>query len=385
MFRRFALTAALVLSAATAQADPVSFNDGTTSVSNFQGFDPGPGNVLNVGVNGAAAAFVADPTYNPITGNVSAAAQNNPAFNFTGFGQANMSGITGGPGTINGIPTSGATVSLPGGYTVVFAVPEQLTNVTGPVGQVGASAQFRVNPNAFDASGNPSAGFANYFQIFRVGGLGGDDRAGTGFNGSAAQLVMSGHFVPFSAISSIGILATTQPNALDQAGANDYGPGSPNWNGSTGPMNTQNARGSADFRGVVDSFNPAFFTLQPGESLIGASVALSTQLQLPFIAANPSAQFLTTTTSTSVGQPTTVAGAGQGNTVSTGTGIGGINGALPAAGGGNSVQVQQDANIAITPIRSNVNTPTPEPVSLAVFAGVMGVGGLVYRKRRVAK
>jgi len=325
MYRSFALAAAFALTAAAAQAGPVTFNDGTTSSNNWVGFDPAPGNVLNVGVVTAANNFVSG------TGSTS----------YTAFGQANVAGLITGSGTI----------PLPGGYTVVFGIPEKITAVTGPVGGLASSVQFTFDPT----------GSTNYFQFFKAGGTGGNDLNGTGFN--TGTLVLSGHF------TAQGLAPGTFGNsglagALDQFLANNY----PN-------NNTLGGTGNVALKGVVDFANPAFFTTSPGETLVGATVNISTQLQLPFIAVDPSAAFLIGTTTTAVGATPTTSGAGLG-TQTTGLGIGPING----NGAAPNTQVQQDANVTVAPVAITTST-VPEPVSLAVFAGVMGVGGLVYRRR----
>jgi hypothetical protein len=333
MYRSVALAAAFLLTASAARAD-IIFNDGTTS-GTFAGFDPAPGNVLNVGVTTAANNWVAN---GGSTGPLSTA--------FTAFGQANVAGLI----------TSSGTIPLPGGYTFVFGLPEQITNVTGPVGGLNSSVQFTFNPSA-------PPGAANYFQFFKTGG--GSDLNGTNFAGSQGQLVLSGHFTAQGAApGTFGNSGTT--GALDQFLTNNY----PN-------NNTLGGTGNVALKGIVDYANPAFFSAtNPGETLVGGAVNLSTQLQLPFITVDPSAAFLIGTTTTAVGASPVTSGAGLG-TQTTGLGIGPING----NGAADNNQVQQDANVTVSPITTSTPNTVPEPVSLAVFAGVMGVGGLVYRRR----
>jgi len=322
MYRSIALAAAFVLTAAAAQAGPVTFNDGTTFSSNWVGFDPAPGNVLNVGVVTAANNFVSG------SGSTS----------YTAYGQANVAGLI----------TSSGTIPLPGGYTVVFGIPEKISAVTGPVGGLNSSVQFTFDPT----------GATNYFQFFKSGG--GNDLNGTNFN--TGTLVLSGHFTAQGAApGTFGNSGLAGP--LDQFLTNNY----PN-------NNTLGGTGNVALKGIVDFANPAFLTPSAGETLVGAAVNISTQLQLPFIAVDPSAAFLIGTTATAVGASPVTSGAGLG--ASTGPlGIGPINGNGQAP----NTQVQQDANVVVTP--TALPGQVPEPATLAVFAGVMGIGGLVYRRR----
>src|SRR5262249_15051786 len=160
------------------------------------------------------------------------------------------------------------------------------------------------------------------------------DLAGTGFNGTAAQLVMSGHFTAQGQAPGSTANSGTTGN-LDQFGTDNYT-----------SNDTVGSTGNTALLGTVDSVNSSYFTFATGETLVGSmvNVKISTQLQLPFISVNPSAHFLTGTTNTAVGGTPVLAGAGLG-TQATGLGIGSVNGQ-----NGNSVQDQQDANLAITPL-----------------------------------
>src|SRR5581483_904926 len=245
MYRSIALAAAFVLTASAAQAGPVTFNDGTTFSNDWSGFDPFSGNVLNVGVSTAAQNWVAHggaPGFN---------------YDFTAFGQSRVTAYN---------TFSSGGFPLPGNYTVVFGLTETITNVTGTVGGLGSTAQFVVNPS----------GSVNYFQFFKMGAPG-DDLAGTGFNGTQAQLVLAGHFTNQIAGTpgQIGINgAPNPPVPLDGNGTNQYG--NPTWNGMPGPVNTLGATGDTGLEGVIDYFDPTIFTVAPGFSLIGSTLQFTT-------------------------------------------------------------------------------------------------------------
>jgi len=356
MFRKFALAALVALGlGSTAKADLLFFAAGngnpTTNPSgaggiSIAGFDPAPGNILNVGIGTAAQAFTG-AGYDPATGNNTSA--NTTPFQFTAYGQATIPSAL---SPVNGAPAIG----LPGSnLTLVFGVTEQITNAKGPIGNTNSTVTTDLVKN----------GAVNYFQIF-ANNTGTNNLTGQGFNNGT--LILSG-----TLNSTINPLVVTNNNvnsgALDQFGTNQYLA-----NQSSG------ASGGTTISVTGITLNPDFFRLVNGETLNG--LLLSTQFVTPFSAVDPSAAFLIGTTNTAVGAPPVTSGAGLG-TNPAGTGIGTVNGQPPAAGGGASIQVQGDANLGFQ-LSGGGGQRVPEPASLAVFAGMMGIGGLVYRRRRTA-
>jgi len=324
MFRSFALavTAALALGS-TAKADVVFTGPGGP-IPAFVGFDPSPGNTLNVGGVTAVNNF--------LTGSGST--------DFTSFSQAQIIAAI----------TSGGFANLPSGadYTAVFGITERVTGAAGIAGTGNAVATFGLAPTQT----------VNYFEIWQ-GGTASNNTTGQGFNGAGgATLVLAGTITSLTTTGNIVSNATTTP-PLDQFGTNDY-PGN----------NTTLINGSFSLSGNITSANAAYFG---GANLVGTTFNITTNVADPFQQVNPSAAFLINTTSTAGSGVAPTAGAGLG-TQATGAGIGSINGA-----NGNSAQVQNDASIVFGPAGTNV----PEPASLAVFGLMAGMGGLVYRRRAV--
>lgn len=350
MFRSLALaTFAVATFGATAKADPVifqPFGNNSTQIA-IAGFDPAPGNILNVGVNTAATAFVG-AGYNPANGNN---INSGPGvFQFTSFGQSAISTA------LN--PTSGGLpINLPAGtnLTMVFGATERLINVTGNVGTGGATATSVLDGNN------------NYFQLY-AGNTGTNNLSGLGFNNGT--LILSG---TLTGLTNPLVITNQSGNAgaLDQFPNNN--PANDNYPGLT----TVGTSGNTGITVHVNSFNPNYFVLAPGQKF--DDFVISSQFQAPFNGVDPSAAFLTGSLTSALGQAPTTAGAGLplGNTGP--LGIGTVNGGPPGTTGGPSVQIQSDANFNLS-VSGGV-TQVPEPTTLAVFAGLMGIGGLVYRRK----
>lgn len=345
MFRKFALIAvASVAVSTTAKADPVTFQpfgNSSTQIS-IDGFDPAPGNILNVGVIDAANAFVG-AGYNPITGTNSNSAPG--VFQFTAFGQASIASyLPAGGGVAQGLP---AGTNL----TAVFGSTERLIGFNGTIG--GANA---VATSVLDA------GAVNYFQLF-AGNTGTNNFTGQGFNNGT--LILTGRLV---GLTNPLVIASNNANAgaLDQFGTNGY----PN-------INTTGQSGNTGIVVDVESYDPNYFVL--GSNQTFDNFVVSTQFNTPFNAVDPSSAFLVNSTNTALLAAVTTAGAGLGAGGTGATAIGGLNGGPPAQNGPGAIQVQGDGNFNL----SVTTTPNqiPEPATLAVFAAVMGAGGLVYRRK----
>jgi len=330
MFRSLALTAAAVLTfSATAKADPVTFFPGDgSSVPNFLGFDPAPGNILNVGAQQAILNF--SLTGQPQT--------------FTSYGQATIPSVL--------VSGGGAAVGVSGAnLTVVFGLTERVVGITGTPGAAGSTATFAITP------GCP----VNYFQVFQ-GGAPANNLAGTGFNDG--NLVLSGRFTNTLNIPTVTV-TTANAGALDQFGTNNY------------PNSTAGLTGAFTIQGNVDFLNPAYFSA--GTS--APTFIVSSQVVDPFNAVDPSAAFLIGTTLTGVAAVPVTAGAGLGTATGGLTTIGPVNAGDPTTNG-MSNQVQGDLNVSFVFVETPPGSRVPEPATLAVFGILAGVSGLSYRRRR---
>lgn len=327
MFRQMGLVAVVLLAGLSqAKATPITFNPlgngvGAGAINGVTGFTYTPGNVL--GRDGTTAIV------NFATGMGST--------NFTGFGQANLALTTGNVQSILG-----------GNLTTVVGVSETVLSLTGSPGG-GSTATFGLN----------AAGTVNYVEIFANAALG-SDLAGTGFN--AGTRVFAG------TITALNTLAPFQTGVspvqdLDQNGADNY----PN-------VDTLPGGGQIRILGNVTFFDPNYFVPPAGETL--DTFAFDAQLTSPFLNVDPSARFLTGTTTTAVGGVPQFAGAG--------TSLGAINLAAPPNGGPDT-QFQAVGNISLTTRQLPPPPPDnfiPEPVSMASF-GVLCLGsGLMGAIRR---
>lgn len=125
---------------------------------------------------------------------------------------------------------------------------------------------------------------------------------------------------------------------------------------------TITGNGSQTFNIDVDFFDRNYFPVASNQTL--SQVIFTSQTSLPFTtvqALNSGAPFWT-------GQVPNAFG---------GVGINGL--------GGPDILLFTDGSYSITLAQIPGETPVPEPATLAVFAGVMGVGGMVYRRRKAAK
>lgn len=349
-----------------AQAAPVTFQpfgNNTSQIAGFTGFDPQPGNVLNVGVQTAANNWIANggqssPPYG--TGALST--------QYTAFGQENTIVVT----------TTGGAMAIPAGANVkvVFGLTENVNGVTGTLG--GTSSTVASNP--------VPTGAVNYLEIY-AGGTPGNDLAGTGFN--SATLILQAKFNaalpsvgnPFPQSFTVSVVSGT-PVPLDQNGPNNY----PNnqtvtFTGSASPVTA-----------VITAYNPNYFVTAPTDTLIGSVIQFSSLgLADPFTIVDPSAAFLTLTTATALGGTPQTAGAGLGTASGLPTTLGLVNGG-PAPPNGLGVQNAVDSSFGFnaTPLATTPGTAIPEidPSSIAGALTLLG-GGLLYltdrRRRRNAK
>jgi len=345
MFRSLALAAAVALAlGSTAKADIVFTGPGGP-IPNFVGFDPGPGNTLNVGGVQAVQNFINGQSGSNVM--------------FQSYSQAQIVGAI----TTNGL------VSLPSGadYTAVLGATERVTSVTGSaVGNASATFGF-VTPAQYAAAGSSTSlganPYVNYFEIWQ-GGTASNNLSGAGFNGQGgATLVLAGILTDLTTTSNFTSNSNTI-GALDQFPT--PAPGDNNYPGNNSIL----LNGGFTVSGTITAANPAFFG---GANLIGSAFNITSNVAAPFAQVNPSAGFLIGTTNTGgVGAPTT-SGVGNGAN-GAGAGIGTINGS-----NGQSVRVQNDSSVTFQ-VAPGTNS-TPEPATLVVFGLRGGMGGLVYRRR----
>lgn len=203
----------------------------------------------------------------------------------------------------------------------------------------------------------------NYFQIYFDPTRDANDLAGTGFTDELTgdtdgTLILSGSAV--SAAGNFTIVGGGVGTPLDGFGGVDNYP----------TIDSVVGVGGASITVSVGSVDPGFFDLPVG-ALIDLSFFSSSQV-LNFIQIDPSARFLTTTTTTASMIDPVLAGAGLG-VASLGT----IDGALTPTGGPD-IQYQVDGSSVVNII--------PEPSSLVLFgttaACVIGFGW--RRKRKTA-
>jgi len=369
MFRSLALSLAVLSAcAANARAD-LFFGTGTVQTSTN-----GATTALNINqLNGDAqlgAQFINNTTTNafPAPGS---------SFNTLGSNLLSTYGIQGGgavPATFNGTPVV-AVFALQGNAAPGGAV---ITAISGTVAlySIPTLAGYnQFNPTTWGATtagGAPAAPIATF--TLRAGEQGidkGPGQPGPGGGGPGAFNFTAGQWNTASITLTVGALNSgpfsfnegVNPNFWNQTGNPPLvPPGSTITGEGIGIIaneallagtatNTQFISGGAGTPGF-DALNTIFNALLPGASPFG----FATNFGGLGNTAGPGSNF--NPSSSSTGSP---------NTADSIFGLGTTSGHFLAAetgGGGGRV---------------------PEPATLAVFAGMMGFGGLVYRKRRTVK
>lgn len=344
-----ALAVCLALFASRAQAAPVpiSFGFDADGSLNYDGgadeasvelgsFDWKVGNALAVGGNTAIGAFAAFGVQIP----------------FELFYQASLAAILDADGeTVFGTSVTSGLNQL----TIVAGFTEVVTSVTGTPG--GGSATFALAP----------VQTVNYLQIYWDDTPDASDLAGTGFNNTTGPVVSApdpdAKLILDATVDQIfasNFEAKTPIRNLDSFGGDSY----PTIDSVTGS-------GATTLSASIKSYDPTFFDFGAFPTNLIVSLFNSSQI-LPFDQTNPSAAFLTTSTTTTAGLSPVTAGAGIG-VASLGT----INGAAIGSGGGPDVQFQVDGSSSFAVV--------PEPASLLLFSlGAMGLGLCASRRRRIA-
>lgn len=319
-FGLLSLAALLGVSVNSLHAGAILFDPdgggGAASVSMDQ-FDYSVGNALAVNGNQAVRDFLTSGTRTPIQL----------------FFQSTLDNVK-----LNGI----AQASFSGQFTVVGALTEEVDSAFAGGGL--GIATFR----------DAAVQTVNYFEIWYNPTVTVSNLGGTGFN--TGTKILSGN-VSTSGDTSQNNFITNQavaPQAMDQFGVNDY------------PLQTtQSGSGGSTLKLNVSTlaWDPLFFPFLESFQVFN----FTTQLTLPFITVDPSARFLTTSTTTAMGIAPTLAGAGAPATL-------GVNGSLTL--GGNDFQVQTDASSAVS------GTVVPEPTSLAIFGLLAGCAAIRVRRRK---
>jgi hypothetical protein len=324
----------------------------------IDGIDWGVGNALAVGGNASIATFLATggDSSGPKVGTVQTP--------FKLFFQASMASTS-----LNGLintPAGGV-----GRFSVVGAITEIVTAATG----IGAG-----NTVTFDLAPVQTH---NYFEIFYDPTPSQSDLLGTGYNGYAALPAIgafgtgtnTGLAANPDAIRVLGGTVTSalvstfssfglNPTALDGVGTNNYN-----------PLRTVSGGGLTTLDIIVNPVfvNPLFFR---GDAI--DDFTFSTQAGVPFgtgLSVNPSARFLTSSTTTAVGVTPTIAGAGLGA-----ASLGLLNGGNPVAAdpllrGGPDFQFAVDGSSALSAVAA-----IPEPTSIAVFGVFAGLAALRFNR-----
>ena len=325
--------------AASAQAENISVQfdpDGTGAAGSISvnSFDWAVGNALAKGGNLAVQTFATTGQQIP----------------FDLYYQAKLASVNlqgGGTGLPPNLNTAfGGTDEI----TIVAGFTEVVTSVQGIPGTAGSVATF-------DLAANPRV---NYLEFYFDDSVDANNLAGTGFNrnpvDSDAQLILRAEIT--NILASNFELSPAAITDLDRFDANNYP-----------AIDSVVGAGATNLQALVTFADPNFFLNV--QDLINETLLLtlfnSSQI-LPFDQADPSAQFLSTSTTTADGVAPIPDGAGAGT-------IGTINGGPIGAGGGPDVQFQVDGSSAFAVV--------PEPASMTLLlCGAAGLGLTGIRRRR---
>jgi len=278
----------------------------TPAGADFISFNPS-------GTGAGAGAFTGVQNFTYSTGNVNAqgigtAAPPVVGTTFTINYQSVLSSISGTNGVLGGANAGGNFIT-PGGtlsgneFTVVAGFRETISTVTlqpgggsnsnGP-GSVGGAADAATitfaDASTPGLSTNPAN--PNFFQIYAVPAGTSNTLAGTGFAGTPAQLILSGHlinpgftgsFKEDGTISGGGAVFTPHTENLDQSG-NGGGPSNPTY----AATRTVTGNGSTILNVAIDSYNANFFP-SPPPSII--QLAFTTTNTLPIKGVSPTDLF----------------------------------------------------------------------------------------------
>lgn len=311
---------------------------GAPTVS-ITGFDWAPANALIDGGNSAVAAFVADPTYNPVTGTVS----NPTQYSFDVYVHAVLTGTLG--QSISGLCAPGDTFCT-GGYQISMTMGfrENVANVQG------STALFSF-----------LAGEPNFFTMYQ-GPAVSNALQGTGFDSGtliASSALASAQLGNFSNITNI--TGTTQ--GFDQTSDGNQYPGT---TAIFGTGNQPSLSMSVDVANLW--LNPAYFPFSP---ILASWEFLNISLNPFFKTVNPSDCF-----DGAAGANTTNAACNLAANVV--PNIGTVNGATGQPPGGPDIQLQTDYNNPVTA------RYLPEPTSLMLLGLGLTALGVGSRRRRNA-
>jgi len=313
--------------------------------------DQAPGNALAVNGSGAVGACLTAAGWAPGVVGVFNCAASGITTQFTY--QANLGQFT----------NLGAPVFNQNGggrnFTFTASLTERVTSVAvisvdGVTGlPTFASANFVINP----------VQTANFFRMYFTGAAGGNDLTGAGF--TSATLILQGQaFGSTSSSTSDSACARTNPTScpnLDNFAGD-------NWNS----FDTVTNNGSTQLQIAVTAANAGYFPDLPIGSFIQLDV--NTSQVLPFNQANPACAMIDPVTGAAQGYALGTYNAGT-NT------CGGPHPTLDPINGQNlagDFLFQADAN-------SSLQFTTPEPGSLALFAGSLMAAGLWGRRRSAKK
>lgn len=270
--------------------------------------------------------------------------------------------------------------------TIVAGFTEQVRSFNGTPGTAGASASFEL----------AAAQNVNYLQIYWDDTTDASDLHGTGFNNttdtSDGTALPPGSTV-YTAPPGAGhaVTSVVDPNArlildatIDQIFSSVF-------EVSTAPITNLDSFGTDNFPGIdsvvgsgattlsasLNFFDPTFFDFGVHPTNLLMTLFNSSQI-LPFNGTNPSARFLTGSTTTAAGSTPVLDGAG----LNLGEGLGSvslgtINGGQIGAGGGPDIQFQVDGSSSFAVV--------PEPGSLVLLSlGALGLGLARTRRRKSA-
>jgi len=220
-------------------------------------FNPGPGSTGPINISGFS--------YAPSSALAFGSTAPTPGSSFNIYGESVINGTTGTPSTI------GANFSINGStneFTAILGLREQI------VSNDGTTVKFALTSTPTFST---STSAPNFFEIFAntAGTVNPSTGNGTGFG--AGTPILTGHLTQdnyagnFTLSSSPSTGPFVQPNGL-----------------SVAPNTTTSSiigTGSTQFTVVVDTFNPAFFPVNPGALLF------STTNSLPFASVAPLSGF----------------------------------------------------------------------------------------------